>query len=148
MRPAFLLITFGFFGRVIGSYGVQIWMPTIVKGISNFDDKTVGFILAIPWIVATGGTVLAGWINDRWNCKKGLIITLEVIAGISYFCLFYFGSNDVWLSILLLTIGITGVASASSVYYSCLPALITKDMVGGLTGIFAAVGISEDSSGP
>ena len=147
-RPAFLFLTFAFLSRVIGGYGIQIWMPTILKGISNFDDRTVGFIAAIPWLAATGGTILTGWINDRWNCKRTLIISQEIMAALAYLILYFFGTTNVWLSVGLLTIGITGVASVSSVYFALLPQLITKDMVGGLTGIFAAVGNIGGFVGP
>ena len=147
-RPAFVFLTLAFMCRVIGNYGIQIWMPTIVKGISNFDDRTVGFLLAIPWLVATGGTVLTGWINDRWDLKREIVVAEQIVSALAFLGLYYFGSTNVWISMACLTVAITGLASVSAVYFSMLPQLITKDMVGGLTGIFAAVGNTGGFIGP
>ncbi len=136
---SFVFLTLGFFFRLVGNYGTQIWMPTIVKGISGFSDQTVGFILAVPWLSATVGLFASGWITDRYDCKKSLAFIEQVMAGLAFLGLYFYGASNVWLSVAFLTVAITGMASVAGIYYSLLPQLITKEMVGGLTGIFAAV---------
>jgi MFS family permease len=147
-HPAFVLLTLAFFFRVIGNYGTQVWMPTIVKGISGFGDQMVGFVLAIPWLAATVGLVVIGWLNDRYDNKKALILVGQILAGLSFVGMYYFGAANVWLSILCLTISITGMVTVVAVYFSILPQLISKEMVGGLTGIFAALGNIGGFVGP
>jgi MFS-type transporter involved in bile tolerance (Atg22 family) len=127
---------------------MQMWVPTIMKGMTNFDDRMIGFVLVIPWLIATGGTVLTGWINDRWNCKKQLIFVEQVMSGLAYLGLYYFGSVNVWLSVGLLTVAVTGTAAVSGVYFSLLAQLTPKNMIGGLTGVFAALGNIGGFVGP
>lgn len=136
---SFVFLTLGFFFRIVGNYGTQIWMPTIVKGISGYSDQVVGVILAIPWLVATVGMVVTGWITDRWGGKRLVAFLEQVMAGLAFLGMFYWGGSNVWLSVTFLTIAITGMASVAGIYYSLLPQLIRKEMVGGLSGIFAAV---------
>ena len=123
-------------------------MPTVVKGISGFSDQTVGFILAVPWLAGTFGLFVTGWITDRYDCKKSLAFIEQVTAGLAFLGLYFYGASNVWISLALLTVAVTGVASVTGIYYSLLPQLITKDMVGGLTGIFAAVSNIGELVGP
>ena len=136
---SFVFLTFGFFFRLIGNYGNQIWMPTIVKSMSGFSDQAVGFILAVPWLVATVSMWVTGWVTDRYDCKKSLAVMEQLIAGLAFLGLYYYGNVNVWLSVGFLTVATAGVTSVVGIYYSLLPQLITKEMVGGLSGIFAAV---------
>ena len=48
-----------------GSYGLTLWVPTIVKGLSGFTNLEVGFISALPYIAAAAGMVLIGRSSDR-----------------------------------------------------------------------------------
>ena len=48
-----------------GSYGLTLWVPTIVKGLSGFSDLEVGLFSAIPYIAAAAGMVLIGRSSDR-----------------------------------------------------------------------------------
>jgi ACS family tartrate transporter-like MFS transporter len=110
-----------------------------VKGISGFSDQAVGFILAIPWLVATFGLFITGWITDHYDCKKRLAFAQQFMAGLAFLGLYRYGGSNLWISVACLTVAIAGMASVAGIYYSLLPELITKEMVGGLTGIFAAV---------
>ena len=38
-----------------GSYGLTLWVPTIVKGLSGFTNFEVGLISALPYIAAAAG---------------------------------------------------------------------------------------------
>jgi D-galactonate transporter len=48
-----------------GSYGLTLWVPTIVKGLSGFSDLEVGLFSAIPYVAAAAGMVLVGRSSDR-----------------------------------------------------------------------------------
>ena len=48
-----------------GSYGLTLWVPTIVKGLSGFTNLEVGLISALPYIAAAAGMVLIGRSSDR-----------------------------------------------------------------------------------
>jgi MFS transporter, ACS family, tartrate transporter len=48
-----------------GSYGLTLWVPTIVKSLSGFNNFEVGLISALPYIAAAVGMVLIGRSSDR-----------------------------------------------------------------------------------
>jgi ACS family tartrate transporter-like MFS transporter len=64
-HPTVWLLAVIMFCCQTGSYGLTLWVPTIVKGLSGFSDFEVGLISAIPYIAAAAGMVLVGRSSDR-----------------------------------------------------------------------------------
>jgi ACS family tartrate transporter-like MFS transporter len=50
-----------------GSYGLTLWVPTIVQSVSGFSELQVGLFSAIPYVAAAIGMVLVGLNSDRTN---------------------------------------------------------------------------------
>jgi ACS family tartrate transporter-like MFS transporter len=64
-HPTVWLLAIIMFCCQTGSYGLTLWVPTIVKGLSGFTNVEVGFISALPYIAAAAGMVLIGRSSDR-----------------------------------------------------------------------------------
>jgi MFS transporter, ACS family, tartrate transporter len=48
-----------------GSYGLTLWVPTIIKGLSGFSNLEVGLFSAVPYICAAIGMIAIGASSDR-----------------------------------------------------------------------------------
>jgi ACS family tartrate transporter-like MFS transporter len=60
----------------ISGYGFEMWLPQIIKGFSGLSEIQIGFLNAIPYLVATVAMVLAGRHSDktgerRWHVAAG-----------------------------------------------------------------------------
>ncbi len=64
-HPTVWLLAIIMFCCQTGSYGLTLWVPTIVKGLSGFTNVEVGFISALPYIAAAADMVLIGRSSDR-----------------------------------------------------------------------------------
>ena len=64
-HPTVWLLAIIMFCCQTGSYGLTLWVPTIVKGLSGFTNAEVGLISALPYIAAAAGMVLIGRSSDR-----------------------------------------------------------------------------------
>jgi ACS family tartrate transporter-like MFS transporter len=65
LHPTVWLLGLVLFACQCGSYGLTLWIPQIVKGISAQSDLLVGFIAAIPYIGATVAMLWVGASSDR-----------------------------------------------------------------------------------
>jgi ACS family tartrate transporter-like MFS transporter len=65
MHPTVWALSLVLFACQCGSYGLTLWIPQIVKGISAQSDLMVGFISAIPYIAAAGAMIWCGTSSDR-----------------------------------------------------------------------------------
>ena len=65
LHPTVWLLAVIMFCCQTGSYGLTLWVPTIVKGLSGFTNLEVGLFSALPYIAAAVGMVLIGRSSDR-----------------------------------------------------------------------------------
>jgi D-galactonate transporter len=67
-----------------GSYGLTLWVPTIVENVSGFSELKVGLFSAIPYIAAAAGMVLVGLSSDRTD-ERFLHVAIPSFVGAAGF---------------------------------------------------------------
>jgi nitrate/nitrite transporter NarK len=67
-----------------GSYGLTLWLPQILKGLSGLSDLLVGMISALPYIAAAAGMVLIGASSDRTG-ERFLHIAIPSLVAVAGF---------------------------------------------------------------
>jgi ACS family tartrate transporter-like MFS transporter len=65
LHPTVWLLALVLFACQCGSYGLTLWIPQIVKGLSAQSDLLVGFISAIPYVAASFAMLWCGRNSDR-----------------------------------------------------------------------------------
>ena len=131
------LFCFMYFGVVLGNYGLQFWLPQILKDTLTKDPFKIGLYTMIPWGVTAVVMVMVGHNSDKtgeraWHlglsaAAGGLGLALSAIPGIpGIFGLF------------ALTLATAGIISASSNFWS-LPTMY-------LSGSAASAGIAMINS--
>jgi sugar phosphate permease len=68
----------------VGSYGFEMWAPTIVKQLSGGSDQMVGFINAIPYLVAGLMMFIVGRNSDRTGERRFHIAFSAFSAAIGF----------------------------------------------------------------
>jgi ACS family tartrate transporter-like MFS transporter len=64
-HPTVWLLALIMFCCQTGSYGLTLWVPSIVKNLAGYTDLQVGLFSAIPYIAAAAGMILIGRSSDR-----------------------------------------------------------------------------------
>ena len=69
------VLSLGFvcFGAVIINYGVNFFLPQIIKGFGGLSNMQVGFITALPSVAAVCGILLFGYLSDRTDNRRGFV---------------------------------------------------------------------------
>ena len=85
-----LLLALNYFGIVVASLGVLIFVPQIIKSLGTMSNMTVGWLTMIPYITGGIGLVVWGKISDRmnerrWNLLAACLVSTVglVIAGMT-----------------------------------------------------------------
>ena len=78
-NPKVLALAAAYFFVVTGSYGVELYMASIVEDWYGFNVKKVAYLIIIPAIGALIGQRLVGWNSDRtherrWHASLPIII--------------------------------------------------------------------------
>jgi ACS family tartrate transporter-like MFS transporter len=98
-----ILLTLAYFFMVTSVYGLNFWLPSIVKKLSGSSIMNVSLISALPYCLGLISILLVGWHSDktkerRWHTALAMMTTslgllLSVVAGnhtaiaVSMFCL-------------------------------------------------------------
>ncbi len=75
-----------------GSYGLNLWIPQIVKSLGGLSNLEIGFVSAIPYAAASIGMILIGASSDRSGERLLHIAVPSVIAAIGFSASAYLSS--------------------------------------------------------
>ncbi len=130
-RPRVLVLGLLYFCIVVGLYGIGFWMPQVIQTF-DLEPIEIGFLTAIPYLVAAVGMVLWGRHSDRsggriWHVALPLFIGGAAFAWSSL-------SEPLLPTMLALSLATLGIYAAIGPFWS-LPAAI-------LTGTGAAAGLA------
>ncbi|MDR2212643.1 MAG: MFS transporter [Pseudomonadales bacterium] len=155
--PTVWLLALVLFACQCGSYGLTLWIPQIVRGISGAGDLTVGFISALPYIAAAWAMLAVGASSDR-SGERFLHVAVPSFIGAAGFAASAFLLTPV-PGMIALTVAAMGDLSTRGPFWALPPRLLsgsalaagialinTMASLGGFVGPYA-VGYLRDLSG-
>jgi ACS family tartrate transporter-like MFS transporter len=119
------------FGFTIGSYGIGIFLPQIIKGF-GLSNLAASVLSAVPYIFASAAMLWWAWYVDRTGRKIGnLAIACAVgTAGL----LASVATGDLVVAVAALTVALIGITSARAIFWP-IPTRF-------LAGVGAAAGLA------
>jgi ACS family tartrate transporter-like MFS transporter len=92
VHPTVWLLGLIIFACQTGSYGLTLWIPQIIRGLSGYSDLTVSMISALPYAAAAVGMILIGASSDRTGERFLHIAIPSAIAAVGFVASAYFTS--------------------------------------------------------
>ena len=128
-----LTLALAYFGTSAGLYTVGIWAPLLVKNL-GFSTVMVGFLVAIPNLVAVVGMLLWSWSSDHTGERyyHAAVACLVAAAGMAIAAK---GGTSAVMAIVGLSLTALGVSAAKPPLWT----LPTKFFAG--TGAAASIGL-------
>jgi len=83
-HPTVWLLGLVLFACQTGSYGLTLWIPQIVRGLSGLGDLAVSMISALPYVAASIGMILIGASSDRHNERFLHVAVPTAIAALGF----------------------------------------------------------------
>lgn len=75
-----LLLGVLYLSLTMGLYGIGFWLPQILKGLSSRSDMVIGFLSALPYLVAVIGMVAIARHSDRTR-ERRLHVAISAFVG-------------------------------------------------------------------
>jgi len=118
------------------SYGISLWLPSVVKHFSERGTFVIGVLSAIPYLAATVGMVLSGHHSDRTGERRWHVAGSALLAASAFFLAAVSTSTvAVVTAISLSVLGINGMLGP----FWAMPSSF-------LTGVTASAGIAMINS--
>lgn len=130
------LLSFAYFSLGCGFFGLNFWLPQIIKQASGASNIAVGFLNAVPFLCAAIAMVYAGRSSDRSGDRKRFYVIGVVLGAL---CLTLSALvHNVLLALVLMCVSTMSIWSVISIFWS-LPSAF-------LTGTGAAAGLAVINS--
>ena len=119
------------FGFTLGSYGIGVWLPLMLKEY-QLTNAAIGWIAAIPYLFATVGMILwARWVDYQGRRIANLAVACTLgAAGL----LLPIVSNSLTSAVIGFSLALIGVTAARAIFWT-IPTRF-------LTGVAAAGGLA------
>ena len=140
-----ILLTAVQLGFTLGSYGIGIWLPLILKG-HGLTTMQIGWTAVPPYAAACVGMLLwARHIDRGANRIRHLTITCALaMAGLAGSVLF----SGLWPSLLALTLALVGVSAARAIFWTIPPKFLVGTAAAGGLAFINSVGTLGGFFGP
>jgi D-galactonate transporter len=123
----------GYFGIIMGLYGISFWLPTLVKASGVSSSLDVGLLTMIPYGVAAIAMVMIGRSSDKTK-ERRWHVAVPAIVGAAGLVISTFVPHQPVFAVASLTMATVGIFGALSQFWTIPPAF--------MGGAAAAAGIA------
>ena len=146
VHPTVWLLGLIIFACQCGSYGLTLWIPQIVRGLSGSSDLLVSMISALPYTAAAIGMVLIGRSSDRSGERFLHIAIPSAIAAVGFVASAYFTSPVPGM--LALTVAAVGDLGTRGPFWALPTRFLAGSAAAGGIGLINTLGSLGGFVGP
>lgn len=132
---------------IMSLYGVSLWLPRTVQGLTNADNLTVSFLSAIPYVGAVAATIVMSRLGDRIGKPHRITIISTLVGGAGLFLSALSGGNAV-ASMIGICIASAGIYAAIPSMWSMSTARMPVMLAATSIGLISAIGNVGGFVGP
>ncbi len=130
----------------VGGYGYEMWLPSIVKEFSGTSNAVVGFLNAVPYLVAAIAMLLVGRYSDRTGHRRWPV-ALGALASAVGFGLSGWLHNP-YLAMAALILAFAGLKSTLGPFWALGTAFLRGTAAAGGIALINSVGNLGGFAGP
>jgi MFS transporter, ACS family, tartrate transporter len=134
-----LRLIFAYFLALTGALGTIYWIPTFVKRLSGFSNRTVTSLLLIPALMGIAGMLINGWHSDRTAERHWHSAIPLVAAGLMFGLLTAF-RHEVPLAIACLLLGSGFLYSYYPAFWAIPTMMLSEAAAAATFGLINSIG--------
>ncbi|MDF5757029.1 MFS transporter [Spongiactinospora sp. TRM90649] len=136
-----------FFGIVFATYGLGLWLPTIVQDLGDYSPAVTGWLVALPNLVAV--CVMLPWerrARRRGDMTRQIGVTLLIGSGALLVAVL--GAGTPWVAMAALCVGISAMYAATPLFWSTPSTFLTGVAIATGLAFINSVGNLAGFAGP
>ncbi|MFB3162445.1 MFS transporter [Neobacillus sp. 179-J 1A1 HS] len=146
-----LILSVGYFCWMVGYYGINMFLPTISKGLSettSLSTQNMGWILGFMYVCAMVVMFLVGNHSDKKNERRWHVAACLTTSAIAMIISSYIADTNIVLAFVFLTIALCGAFGAYSPFWAIPPSFLTGAAAGGAIALINSIGNLGGFFGP
>lgn len=146
--PQLWMMMLFWFLVVIGVYGINFWLPTLITETGLKSGSTVGFLSAIPYFFCAIVMIVVARHAEKHSVKHSVIAWAAILGGIGLVAGGYWGRSGVVVTIITMSVAMTGAMTASALFWSLPGAMLSGRAVAAAAAAINSVGNIGGFTGP
>ena len=134
------------FCAIIGSVGLGLWMPQILKGF-GFSVVTVGFLAAIPYICGALTMMLWARLSDKGGERSWFVASALLLGALALVVCGY-ATSSALISIVALCGAVVGIMCYQSTFWPIPSSFLTGSAAAGGLALIVSIGNLGGFVGP
>ena len=134
------------FGFLVGSYGIGIFLPQILK-TGNVSDVEVGFLTSACYACATVAMILWARHVDHRGAKVMNLTMACALSAVGFLGALLW-SDHFWLSLFWITVAVVGVNGARAIFWTIPPRFLSGVAAAGGLAFINSIGTAGGFVGP
>lgn len=146
-HPKVLLLALAYFCTVTSSYGVEFFMPTVLKDWYHLDMNKLTWLIILPPTLALLGQLLGGWSSDHFK-ERRLHASLPLFAGAAALAIAPWTQGNLALTVICFMVAFAGFKSYMPAFWSLPNLFLTEAAAAGSIGLINSTGNLGGFLGP
>lgn len=132
----------------VGFYGLNMWMPTLLKALTEAGFGAVGLIATLPYFTAIVFMWVNGSLTDRNRLYQRHVLIPLAVAAVSLVASVLIGQSSVVLSVFFICLAMGGALAYEGPFWAAASRAVPMLAAGGAAGLINAVGNLGGFLGP
>lgn len=146
-HPKVLLLALVYFCTVTGSYGIEFFMPSILKSWYDMDMNQLTWLIMLPPAVAMAGQLVMGWSSDHFKERRWHAV-LPIVMGSAALGIMPHTRGNLVLTMICLMLAFAGFKSYMPAFWALPNLFLTEAAAAGSIGLINSIGNLGGFLGP
>ena len=146
-HPKVLLLALAYFGCTTANYGVEFFLPSILKDWYGLNLSKIAWLVMLPPVLALCGQLFVGWNSDRTKERRFHAI-VPIMLGAIALGLAPFTQGHLPLTIACFMIAAMGVKAYQPAFWALPSLFLTEAAAAGSIGLINSIGNLGGFLGP
>jgi ACS family tartrate transporter-like MFS transporter len=138
-HPKVLLLALAYFLAVSANYGLEFFLPSILKDWYKLPIDTITSLLMLPPAAALTGMLFAGWHSDLKK-ERRLHTVVPLLVGAAMLLFVSRTQGSLALTVAFFVVAAAGIKSYQPSFWALPPLLLSEAAAAGSIGLINAIG--------
>lgn len=146
-HPKVLLLALAYFCTVTGSYGIEFFLPSILKDWYGMSFNQLTWLVMLPPLLGLTGQLFVGWSSDRHKERRYHAV-VPIIIGACAIGLAPFTHGELWVTVVCFMVAFAGFKAYMPAFWSLPSLFLTEAAAAGSIGLINSIGNLGGFLGP
>jgi ACS family tartrate transporter-like MFS transporter len=146
-HPKVLLLCLLYFLGVMANYGLEFFLPSIIKAWYKIDIKQIKWLVVLPPMLALAAQLFMGWNSDRTKERRFHTLVPMLVAGVTLLIVGQ-SQGNLALTIVLFMIIAAGIKAYQPSFWALPSQLLTETAAAASIGFINSIGNLGGYLGP